>query len=173
MVDKYFSKKAIAYQPGLTIVFKSHAVGILLNQLLFWHEKGSKPGGWVYKTIDEMRLETGLSRSQQDTAIEKLKSYEILETKLAGIPAKRHFRLDFENLLNLLPRLKKSSNLAYMNPPNTDALIEHTITKNTQRLQSKNTQLGNDKEIFYKTANKLDSIGDIVNRMDKFKKRDA
>lgn len=139
-INKYFPKSPIAYQPGLSLVFHSTSVGIMLSQLLYWHGKGKNKDGWVFKTIDEMRAETGLSRNQQDTAIQKCINAGILDYKLGGIPAKRHFRLNIQELENQLPSLKESANVAFLNPPTQFAENRQTLTKNTQNTTSKNTK---------------------------------
>lgn len=139
-IAKYFEKKPILYIAGLSIVFKSTNVGILLSQLLYWQDKGKRKDGWIYKTMEEMRLETGLSRNQQDTAIKKLKEMGILEVKLKQIPAKRHFRINMQQLYELLPSLKASSNLTYPNPPHYFVENEQSITKITHETTSKNTE---------------------------------
>lgn len=113
--------------------------GIMMSQLLYWHEKGKLKDGWVYKTIDEMRLETGLTRTQQETAIRICLEYEFIETKLAGIPAKRHFKINLDEIENRLPALKEDANVVYPNPPLKYAENLQTITENTQDTTTKNT----------------------------------
>lgn len=137
--SKYFKHKPIAYNPGLAIIFNSTNAGILLSQLLYWHGKGKLPNGWIFKTIEEMYKETGLTRDQQDTAIKICKNLGILETKRAGVPAKRHFRLDIERLREIIPSLKETHKLTYPNPPNNRRLKEQTIPENTQKTTTNNT----------------------------------
>lgn len=138
LVNKYFPKRPIAYQPGLTLIFRSLQVGVFLSQLLYWNSKGSANDRWIYKTVDDMREETGLSRSNQETAIKKLKNLGYLETKRAGIPAKRHFKLDINKLVKDLPRLKESVGLVYLNPPPGYAEKQPSITESTQQTTAKN-----------------------------------
>lgn len=160
-ISKYFSTKGILYQPGLGIVFGSVNAGILLSQLLYWHGKGKNKDGWVYKTEKDMRLETGLTRTQQENAIKRLKDLGVLEMKLAGIPAKRHFRLDLENLHNLLPSLKETCKLVYLNPPRLPAANQHSITKSTQKTTSKITSAVN-RNNFQQLKNQLTSNKSIL-----------
>ena len=100
---KYFklaSRKPIAYNPIFADIFDSPTAAIFLSQLLYWHGKGKNPN-WVYKTIKDCKIETGLTPYQQKTAIRKCIEKGVLKVKLFGIPAKRHFRLD-EPLLEIL-----------------------------------------------------------------------
>ena len=138
-IGKYFKYRPIAYNPGLAIIFGSTNAGILMSQLLYWHEKGKRPDGWIFKTIEEMYQETGLTRDQQDTAIRLCKKLGVLETKLAGVPAKRHFRLNVQQLKVIIPSLKKTHKLTYPNPPIRMAEKHQTITENTQKTTTENT----------------------------------
>lgn len=54
---------------------------------------------WFYLTIDEIEEKLGITRKQQDAAIEKLVDTGLLEYKVTGLPAKRYFRINQENLL--------------------------------------------------------------------------
>ncbi len=120
-------------------MFNSISVGLLLSQMLYWHGKGSKSDGWMYKTVEELKKETGLTRSQQETAIRRCKSHGLMETKLAGIPAKRHFRLDVDMLEELLPSLKINADVVYINPPKRMAENKPTTTEITHKTTSENT----------------------------------
>ncbi len=133
--NKYFRYRGILYQPAFGIIFGVNA-GVLLSQLLYWHGKGKKKP-WTYKTIEEMRLETGLSLTQQKTAIKVLVKHGILETKLKGVPAKRHFKLDLEKLHEILPSLKETYKLNYPNPPIYYVQKDESITKITRKTTTK------------------------------------
>ncbi len=142
-VNRYFPMPPIAYQPGLSIVFGSVNVGILLSQLLYWTGRQSSKDGWIYKTISELKHETGLTRYQQATAIDICKQSGILEMKLAGIPAKRHFRVNRQLLENQLPGLMKNAKLVYLPAPLQSAGNQQTNTEITHKTTSKNTQIIN------------------------------
>lgn len=153
-IGRFFPKQAIAYQPGLSLAFKSLPVGILLSQLLYWHDLGSKPDGWVYKTMTDLKKETGLTRAQQETAIKKCVGFGVIDYKLAGIPATRHFRVNMEALENLLPSLKEKAGIVYRNLPPQFAGNQQSITKNTQKTTTLTT-----KESFKPNIGGASSIG--------------
>jgi len=111
----------------------------MLSQLLYWHGLGGNQDDWIYKTIEEMREETGLSRTMQETAIRICLEHQIFEYKLGGIPAKRHFKLNVAQLKNILPDLKKAAHIVYPNPPQQFAENLQTITETTQETTTKNT----------------------------------
>ena len=51
-------------------------------------------GEWICfpeKFVEQM---TTLTRKEQDNAIKKLKDIKLIEAKLKGIPAKRHFKIN-------------------------------------------------------------------------------
>lgn len=58
--------------------------------------------GWFYYLRDEVELETGLSESQQRTALKSLSDLSIIYTKRAGIPSKVYYKLNIDVLENVL-----------------------------------------------------------------------
>jgi hypothetical protein len=98
---EFLSARPIAFNPKLARVVGGVKAGLFLSQLLYWDNKGKSEDGWIYKTIDEMEEETALSREEQDAAIRKLKSLDIIEVTVKGVPPKRHFRLKLDILFNL------------------------------------------------------------------------
>ena len=93
-------ERPIAFNPLLAKMIGSSTAGLFMSQLLYWWGKGHKEN-WIWKTIKEVERETVLSRSEQDSAIRKWKVIGILETKVEGIPPKRHFKIDIDKLVNM------------------------------------------------------------------------
>ncbi len=153
-ISKYFPNRPTLYQPGLSLVFKSVNTGLLLSQLIYWHDKGRRKDGWIYKTTEELKQETGLTRTQQETAIRICRTHGVLDYKIAGIPAKRHFKLNLTLLEDLLPGLKQKVGIVYMNPPRQFAENLQTITESTQETTTKNIRRSKDSSIA--------SIGKII-----------
>ncbi|MDD5098126.1 MAG: hypothetical protein PHD31_00145 [Candidatus Pacebacteria bacterium] len=126
--------RPIAFNPILAHALGSVKAGLLLSQLLFWHGKG-KDEKWTYKTAEEFRKETALSRKEQDGAIKICKKYNLISTKLKGIPAKRYFYLHLENIANLLKNYCSTlSKIDKQDCPKSKNKIvpeEQTITENT------------------------------------------
>ncbi|MFS1538035.1 MAG: hypothetical protein ACL7BU_04375 [Candidatus Phlomobacter fragariae] len=77
-------------------VFVRLGIGItgalLLSQLIYWHNRTKK--AWFYKTRTEIEDETGLTRTEQETARKRLVKIGVLEEKLMSTPAKMHFRIN-------------------------------------------------------------------------------
>lgn len=160
-INRYFPKRPIAYQPGLGQVISVNA-GVMLSQLLYWYDRGANRDGWVYKTVSEMNAETGLTRYQQETAIKKCEELGILEVKLKGIPAKRHFKLNLAELENQLPKLKENANVVYLNPPTQLGVNHPAITDNTHETTSKTTQFGSSN--FRRGASKTTSVEAVLSQ---------
>lgn len=100
------SAKPVVFNPDLARIAGSVKTGLFLSQLLYWSDKGADEE-WIYKTICEFEDETALSRKEQDGAIKKLKALEILEVKLKGVPAKRHFHINMDRLIKLIEKYYK------------------------------------------------------------------
>jgi hypothetical protein len=131
-IFKMFRERTIAYCPGLAIGLNSIKAGLFLGQLLYWYQKGYDPD-WTYKTTEEMRKETGLSRKEQDTAIRICKREGFLQTKLAGVPPKRHFSLNIEKLRSWILNLPDADTLIWLNAEKLSDLPRQNITESTGR----------------------------------------
>lgn len=81
--------------------------GLFLSQLWYWHDKTKDPEGWLFKTYEEWKEETCLSRSEIDRARKSLKDLGILEEKKEGIPLRLFYRLDVDALLSLIAESSK------------------------------------------------------------------
>lgn len=92
------SQRPIAYNPDLTRLSGSTDAGLLMSQLLYWYGKGMDKVSF-YKTREELEIETGLTRSQQATAIKKWEKLGLLRVRLKGIPPRRHFMINIAGLL--------------------------------------------------------------------------
>lgn len=132
-VSEIIGKPGILYQPGLQPIFGLNAA-ILLSQLLYWHGKGNRKDGWFFKTIEEMKEETGLSRTQQESAIKHLKQHGVVSTKRKDIPAKRHFKVHMRKLQTCLQDFYK---LESNKSAKHTARKQQPITKTTSQTTSK------------------------------------
>lgn len=126
------SAKPVAFNPVLAQLADSVTAGVFMSQLLYWYDKG-KYQDWIYKTIEEMKRETRLTRSEQDTAIAKWVKMGILEKRLMQVPAKRFFKIHTDRLIALYEQTDLSAE-----NDNLDCEDEQPITESTQE----NTQRG-------------------------------
>lgn len=102
----------IAFQRAFIRPCGGSMSALFMSQLVYWINRTTNEYGWVYKTLDEMQLETGMTRREQDTARRHLKSIGWIEERLMGMPAKRHFRAgeSFVNWYNNQPRVTFKKN---------------------------------------------------------------
>lgn len=56
--------------------------------------------GFFYNTINDIEQFTHLSRYKQDYCIERLKEFNLIETDLRGLPAKKYFKINHLELAN-------------------------------------------------------------------------
>lgn len=83
--------KALIFSIGLeeTIIFFE-----LISRYKYFEERNMlTEEGFFYNTVDDLQLATGLSEKKQKSAITKLEKFKLIETKLMGVPAKRHFKI--------------------------------------------------------------------------------
>lgn len=130
-------ERVIAFPPVLVKVTGSINAALFLSQALYWTR--IQNGKEFYKTREEWAAETGMSRSEQETARKALVSLGILQESLRGVPATLHYKVNLEKLSELLqtswretcqPVGGKPTNLMAGNLP--------TISENTQENTQEN-----------------------------------
>lgn len=99
--------RPIAYNPALAKLrvgkVKSGPVAaVFLSQLIYWHNRTSDAGGWIYKTQADIASETALTRDEQETARRRLVALGVLEEERRGANGRLHFRIKTERLEQLL-----------------------------------------------------------------------
>lgn len=64
--------------------------------------KGHEKDGYFFQTAKEIEARSGLSSYKQRTIIASLEEKGLIKTDLKGIPAKRYFKLEYENISNFI-----------------------------------------------------------------------
>lgn len=125
--------------------------------------------GWFYQTAPLLEEITGLSNHKQSKCIEQLISLGILLQENKGMPMKRYFKLNYEQILNSLntslektskqglkkvkskdlkkskPCFQKTSNNKEININNLDKELSSSVDKSTQpQLDEKSIEFRND-----------------------------
>jgi hypothetical protein len=124
LVQQLLRDRPVAYHPLLAKLVGGATTGLFLSQILYWSDKGSDPEGWIYKTMQELQEETGLTRREQETARQNLTNKNVLEVQRRGVPARLYYRINWEVLIQLLSdyaeqtRLAESAKLDCTKPPN-------------------------------------------------------
>jgi len=75
---------------------------IYLSQLLWWAKRKADEAGWFFRTRDDMQQRCGLGKQAQRTAEKTLTSLDIIETDQRGMPCKKHFRINYQQLISIL-----------------------------------------------------------------------
>lgn len=119
-------------------------VALFLSQAMYWaHRIPAERGGWFWKTSDEWKDETGMSRDEIDTVRKRLKSIGVLEERLVGVPAKLWFRINFGKLEERLQTsLREPHNPVCGVPANWVVGTPQTITETTSETTSETTRGG-------------------------------
>ena len=102
--------------------------------------------GWFFNTAKNIQADTTLTAHQQRKCIKNLKELGIIETKLVGIPAKQHFKIIENKLLNYF----KTS---YSKSEQQDVKKTQTINKNKEITINNNISI---KEKFISEVNSFD-----------------
>ena len=63
--------------------------------------------GYFYSTVEHLENETCLSGHEQRKAVAVLSQLNVLYVTSKGIPAKRHFKINFEGLARLFDKIEK------------------------------------------------------------------
>ncbi|MEZ2600778.1 primosomal protein I [Kluyvera intermedia] len=112
--------RPIAYQPAFAQlragkVKSGPAAAVLLSQFVYWHNR--MDGDWMYKTREDIKKETGLSRDEQETARKRLVALGVLQEELRGVPATVHYRINSERLEALLLAPDQAESQLAATPP--------------------------------------------------------
>lgn len=117
--------------------------------------------GWFYQTSKTLEEITGLSNHKQSKCIEQLISLGILVQKNKGVPMKRYFKLNYEQILiSLNTRIEKSSNQDLKKVKSKS--LKNLKTSFQKTSNNKEYNINNiDKELNINTTTKLDNLDKI------------
>ena len=88
--------RPLTYYPALALALGCVKAAIFLANLIYWTGKQADPNGWIYKSSDEIELETGLPYDQQRTARKRLKRQGLIEERYARLDHRLYFRPHIE-----------------------------------------------------------------------------
>lgn len=112
-MSKYFVKQLLMSSNYWTLnkdVVRMFGIetAFMLSNLAEAESMMSDDEGWFYQTGDTVESITGLSRHKQDVAIDKLEKEGILHKQVRGIPAKRYFKLDYNEFANKFAKISQT-----------------------------------------------------------------
>lgn len=111
-IQSIIGSKTVAFYSIFAKALGSVPAAVMLSQGLFWQERSRYEKHLVLidnkaffkKTAEEWYDETGLTKEQQLPARKLLQQFEIFETKLHGMPATVHFRVDIYAIVAVINR---------------------------------------------------------------------
>lgn len=120
--------RPIAFHRCLVDITGSVPGALMLSQAIYWQNRPTRESkdGWWYKTYEDWKEETGLSRRDFDTARRSCSG--LLLHKLKGVPAKTWYKVDEQKLKTSLYEVCK---LDYTEPANQFAQGVQTICTET------------------------------------------
>ena len=117
--------------------------------------------GWFYQTSKTLEEITGLSNHKQTKCIEQLISLGILLQENKGVPMKRYFKLNYDQILKFLnTRIEKTSNQELKKVESKS--LKNLKTSFQKNSMNKEYSINNlDKELNIKATTKLDNLNKI------------
>lgn len=98
--------RPIAFHPIFGRIGGGTVPGVFMSQAFYWtrvqDQNAPDAEGWFYKTRDEWKTETCLTRYEQESARKAWRDLGILEEEKRGMPAKTHFRINKPALLKAI-----------------------------------------------------------------------
>ena len=104
--------------------------------------------GWFFNTEDNIEKDTTLTPYQQRNTLKKLIEQGFLETKRIGIPAKKHFKINEDQVMKLLNNL---------------SLIKSTTINKNKEIRITNNIISNRREDFVSNVLSFDYDENILN----------
>lgn len=94
--------RPIAFNPAFKKITGSTVAAMMLSQGWYWSKRTDDEDGWFYKTGAEWEEETGLTRSEQETARKILRNTGVWEEDLRGVPATMYYRINRQEIYSKL-----------------------------------------------------------------------
>ena len=101
--------RVIAYRPNLARLFGGVIAEVFFEQIFYWQDKTDSDLG-VYKTQEELEVETGLSRKEQETARKLLREKGVLIETYKRLEHRLYYKIDCDKLDELLATLANVQN---------------------------------------------------------------
>lgn len=97
--DAFIVNKFLVQTLGLT---ETVLLSLLLDRHTYFSQTNQTDNGWFYCTGESLQKTLNLGRRPLDAALKNLEAAQLIETKRKGLPAKKYFRLSFDNIKNLM-----------------------------------------------------------------------
>ena len=115
-------------------------LGELCSEYDYWIKREELQDGYFFSTVENIEENTTLNDYKQRKALKSLQQLKIVDVKVKGLPAKRYFKINEEQLIKLL-NIQYSNNLKYS-------------SQNFKELDTKNFECNKNKQNKNKDNNK-------------------
>lgn len=166
LIQKWLDRP-IAYHRVFVDITGSVQAAIMLSQAVYWSQRTKDADGWFYKSMTEWQEETGLTRSEQETARKQLNKTTFWESKLKGVPATLNFKINFSALFS---SLHDFSNLGAQFAESQQSSLQDSRKHSTTETTTETTFPSNDGELFKKPV--LDTESQLTPEKKTKKKRE-
>ena len=121
--------------------------GEIVSEYNYWNERDGLNDGFFYSTVENIEEKTTLSKYQQGKAIKKLKELNLIECKVKGLPAKRYFKINLQQVVkffnselasNLTSSSQKTSQLEVKKLDGNNNIINNNIINNKKEKEKRN-----------------------------------
>ena len=106
----------------------------LISKEQYFIDNKSLIEGYFYNTEDNIYKDTTLTTYQLRKALKSLKNENLIETKRKGVPAKIHYKINEEQVINLLNNLSEIK-LTSINNNKSIKLKNNTISKRVKQFE--------------------------------------
>ena len=124
-------------------------LGELCSEYDYWIKREELQDGYFFSTVENIEENTTLNDYKQRKASKTLQQLKIVDVKVKGLPAKRYFKINEEQLIKLL-NIQYSNNLKYS-------------SQNFKELDTKNFECNKNKQNKNKDNNKKINKKDLEN----------
>ena len=124
-------------------------LGELCSEYDYWIKREELQDGYFFSTVENIEENTTLNDYKQRKALKTLQQLKIVDVKVKGLPAKRYFKINEEQLIKLL-NIQYSNNLKYS-------------SQNFKELDTKNFECNKNKQNKNKDNNKKINKKDLEN----------
>ena len=128
-------------------------LGELCSEYDYWIKREELQDGYFFSTVENIEENTTLNDYKQRKALKTLQQLKIVDVKVKGLPAKRYFKINEEQLIKLL-NIQYSNNLKYS-------------SQNFKELDTKNFECNKNKQNKNKDNNKKINKKDLENEFNK------
>jgi hypothetical protein len=171
ILETLLTGRTIAFNVKLVWITGSVNAALLLSQLCYWSDKGDMRN-FFYKTIAEIEDETGLSRYEQNGALKLLVAKGFVSYELRGVPAKRYFSIQWEQIEKALLSIENKASVQIAEKQKTSLQKLRAKKAQKQAVKTENKIVEKQKTRLPKNG-KLhidDNIDDNIERRERRKK---